>query len=717
MAFQPSSKVSANLPRWPISILIAALLAPPANAGWNPFRSSDSSAPKAKARVKGYGLLENLDLEKTLRFLVVGEKAPEFFSANFIEDAALILRAKVIADGYLNAKISASLTVEDGSSESYQWSEVETPILPRRLNVRMARFEIQKGLLFYYQDLHFAGLESLTEEIARSLFIETGGLLPLKRSRGYTPDRLESGIKNLIEILKREGYEDASATVHRLLRDDRSGKVSAVIHVVEGKRSIVRSVRIEGAERESDKPSEPQIVSPGVPYSSLWLQDFSQELRQQHYRNGFPDTAVEIIPAQREDTGESIQIDLTSTVVTGPQIKVGSVTFGGQDKSKPSVLRERVSQVEGDWLDRISVEQSRHRLARLGIFDLVDVTYEERDPQTRDIHFQVKEGKTIDTSLLFGYGSYELLRAGLELEQFNVLGRAHHARLRAVQSFKSSSADYTYTMPELLGKDIDVFLNASILSRKEISFTRQEFGGGAGARRYFPSIGSDVSTRYNYEILTAADNDLVLEETARKAGVASLITDIRHDRRDNPLTPRTGYKLFANMEVAAKYLGSEVNYERFELNTSYHKPIGRSRWVHMGLSHGFLFTLSGEAQDLPFNRRFFPGGENSMRGFQQGEAAPRDAEGRVVGAETYLGGNLEIEQGLTPQWSMVGFVDVLGFAKSIEDYPFDETRIAVGAGVRWNTFIGPVRLEYGRNLNPGAYDPSGTIHFSIGFPF
>jgi outer membrane translocation and assembly module TamA len=41
----------------------------------------------------------------------------------------------------------------------------------------------------------------------------------------------------------------------------------------------------------------------------------------------------------------------------------------------------------------------------------------------------------------------------------------------------------------------------------------------------------------------------------------------------------------------------------------------------------------------------------------------------------------------------------------------------VGLGVRFQTLIGPLRLEYGRNINRRPGDPSGTWHFSIGFPF
>jgi outer membrane protein insertion porin family len=130
-----------------------------------------------------------------------------------------------------------------------------------------------------------------------------------------------------------------------------------------------------------------------------------------------------------------------------------------------------------------------------------------------------------------------------------------------------------------------------------------------------------------------------------------------------------------------------------------------------------VFAGGTPAEDLPFNKRFFPGGEGTMRGYQFGEAAPRNEEGRLVGAETYVLGNIEVEQGLTGNCSIVGFVDALGAARRLSEYPFDETLFSVGGGIRWRTLIGPVRLEYGHNLNPRPRDPAGTLHFSLGFPF
>jgi outer membrane translocation and assembly module TamA len=66
---------------------------------------------------------------------------------------------------------------------------------------------------------------------------------------------------------------------------------------------------------------------------------------------------------------------------------------------------------------------------------------------------------------------------------------------------------------------------------------------------------------------------------------------------------------------------------------------------------------------------------------------------------------------------LVTFFDATAFAQNRSDYPGNESLFSAGGGIRWRSPIGPVRLEYGHNLNPRAHDPSGTIHFSIGFPF
>jgi len=202
-----------------------------------------------------------------------------------------------------------------------------------------------------------------------------------------------------------------------------------------------------------------------------------------------------------------------------------------------------------------------------------------------------------------------------------------------------------------------------------------------------------------------------------RAVVAAINLDGQRDRRDNPIYPERGFTNSAHLEVASKVFGGEVDYQRFEVGATYHRPLGRGRFIHANLQHGLIHTFGAVGEEIPFNRRFFLGGESTVRGYLQGQASPRNVAGEAVGSETYVLLNAEFEQALTQRWSAIIFSDSIGFARNIESYPFDETLFSVGLGIRYKTFIGPIRLEYGHNLNPRERDPRGALHFSIGFPF
>ncbi len=678
--------------------------------------ASTNEAP-AKVSVKGYGLFGNIELKGVVQLLERPGEKPKAFEANFVEDAVLILFSRLGRDGYLHPRVKATIDTVDGEQQTYIWMDPVGVTLPRPLGAKKVQFEIEKGVRFYYEEIHFDGVNAISLRDAAHFFIETDALIKLKENRVYTPEKLRSSLRNLETGLERLGYESASAQATNLVVNTNTGAVNVDIIVTEGPQSMVRSIRTEMFGAETNVPSASATTQTNVIFSRLWEQDYRQLLKREQFREGHADARVEMEQEARDLEGKTNYVDIVAKVWPGPVLKVDGVKFEGQKKASTNMMARRVQIAKGDLLNPLKAEQGRYRLARLGIFDTVDLRYDKVDEESRDVIYSVKEGKRMNFSLLAGYGSYEQLRGGFEWEQYDLWGLAHHSRLRAVQSFKSSSADYTYTVPDFLGHDIDGFLNASGLIRDEPAFTRKEFGGGAGVSRNFRSINTDASARYSYQVLSATRRDIPPEFGLSEATVSSFIFDLRHDRRDNPLTPHEGYKVFATFEVASDALGGDANFERMETSFSFHQPVGNLRWVHFGVSHGFVLTPNSAAVDLPVNRRFFPGGDSSIRGYQFGEAAPRDANGDLVGAETYTLGNVEFEQGLTRNFSLVVFFDALGEATRIESYPFDEGLYSAGLGIRWKTIIGPVRIEYGRNINPRREDPEGTLQIAIGFPF
>jgi outer membrane protein assembly complex protein YaeT len=696
------------------SFFIAVLLL----LGLNAAQSEETNKVQhAGLKISGFGLLGNRELKKTIRLMSGKKTAPEFYDANFVEDTAVIIMSTLNREGYLAPHISAALTLSDGREESFEWDKDIDTVLPGPLEVKKVRFRVRRGVRYYYGRLSIQGLKSLSQSQAEAFFVETGFLVALKSTRIYTPSRLDSSIGGLAEALARKGFEQASVKVTRFERNDTTGAIRVELSVEEGFKTLVRSVTTEVDASVDPTPLASVVLEPQPAYSRLWLQNFVQGLRTNQYRKGFPDASVEVSTIRRETNAPNVFVDLHARVKTGPKIRLGEVRLEGNRRTKRSVLKRRIELKPSGLLDRIEVEHGRNRLARLGSFDSVGIRYEPVNDQTRDVIYELKESKALDFSLLFGYGSYERLRGGFELDQKNAFGLAHQARLRAIQSFKSSSADFLYTMPEMFHEDVDVFFGASGLRREEISFIREEYGGGFGARRFFRPIDTDVSVRYNYQFLTALDNQAATAPGVQRTRVGAIVLDLRHDHRDNPLLPTRGYNLLANVELASTALGGEVDYQRVELVGSYHANLVGGLFLHLGLRHGAALQLGGASGELPFTKRFFPGGENSVRGYKQGEASPRDANGNLLGAETYLLGNVELEQFITPSLSLVGFVDGVGFAEHLRDYPANEAVYSAGGGIRWKSIVGPVRLEYGYNLNRRTGDPVGTLHFSLGFPF
>lgn len=678
-----------------------------------------TNAGPARLKVSGYGVFGNLQLKRMLKTVELAGQKPQYFSPSFVEDSALLLLARIKRDGYLEPAIDIHLTLADGDRLSATESSLLEEPLPRPLSVRAARFQIHKGKLFYFDQLQFSGLKTIPEKKARGFFMETDTLLHPRRARIFTPERLRRGLSSLIESLDRQGYMDAAAETARLATNFQTGAVEADIAVREGPRYWVQSVREEVRRPDEAIPASANTFTPQVPYSRMFAQDLILALKTNEFHQGYPDAKVDIKTLHRQPGSNNVvNLDLLALVNTGPRVWIQAVEFEGRTSTRPWLMRRRARVRRGDLLDPVRVEEGRARLAQLGSFSSVSLDYEPESEHRRKVIYTVKSGKTLNVSLLFGYGSYELLRAGVEVERFNLWGIGHQLQVRGIQSFKSTSGELTYTVPEVVGRDIDLFLHGFGLRREEVSFTRLEYGGGLGAHKYFPSLHTDATLRYNYQILNALDTfPVVATEGLTNPAVGAFIADVKLDRLDNPLYPHRGYKVLSTVETATEYLGGQANYERIEVAPSWHLPLGGGRYLALSARHGFAVSFGSAQNNLPFNKRFFPGGQNSIRGYQEGEASPRNIFGQIIGAETYTLGTVEFEQALTPKWSLVAFSDSLGIARRFADYPFDTGLFSVGAGIRWATIIGPVRLEYGHNLNPRPGDPSGTLHFSLGYPF
>ena len=238
----------------------------------------------------------------------------------------------------------------------------------------------------------------------------------------------------------------------------------------------------------------------------------------------------------------------------------------------------------------------------LGIYRQVEQGYEPAEGDARDVVYQLTPGVRQELQLLGGWGSYEQARGGFRWTHRNPWGRAHRYTARAKQSFKATQLQSSYHMPQLFGTSLEGYAEAEYSTREEIGYDRSRQGVSSGVSSMLGSSGWRMALEYSWFVEEAdgVEADELSVET--DALVASLGLSLTLDRRDNPLSPTSGYDLFANLKIANRALGGNVDFQRVQVGGSFHQPLSESTLLHLGLRGGFLLGAEG---DLPFGERFF----------------------------------------------------------------------------------------------------------------
>ena len=119
---------------------------------------------------------------------------------------------------------------------------------------------------------------------------------------------------------------------------------------------------------------------------------------------------------------------------------------------------------------------------------------------------------------------------------------------------------------------------------------------------------------------------------------------------------------------------------------------------------------------LPDYERFFLGGSTTVRGYIHDSLGPKGEDGTPTGGNMFYLGNFELRTFIRKGFGLVAFLDSGNVWKTAQDTESD-IKFTVGAGLRYNTPVGPVRLDYGHKLDKEDDESRGEVHFSIGHAF
>lgn len=286
-------------------------------------------AAPAELSVSGLGFFGNRNQRLALE-RILGDERGAVMGANAVEDAVFMIVSSLADEGFLRPKVQTRLTQADGSVTTFDFDETLTTLLPRTLEIKAARFTVERGVRSVVNKVSFSGLTVMKEPEALGYF--RPGEVPLvsAEARAYSPSRLRSSADNLQEALRQQGYLEASVRAEVSAEDRRSGRVDVAVTVSEGARWMVTEVVIEGP-ADVEVNTAGALARTGIPWWTGWQQDTMEIVRRAYYSQGYADVRIRVEgrPAQAE---AGVRAVTAAVIVTpGIRVEVGEVSFEGND--------------------------------------------------------------------------------------------------------------------------------------------------------------------------------------------------------------------------------------------------------------------------------------------------------------------------------------------------------------------------------------------------
>jgi outer membrane protein assembly complex protein YaeT len=656
---------------------------------------------------------------------------------DLLEDSANRIRDYLHAQGYRDARVTHQRVESDGELA--------------------VSFAIARGPRYRLGAVTVEGNE----------FFSSTALAPLLRAAAGQPfdaARLEADVSTLEELYRRRGFASAQVDAEVIpiggTGADSDVTVGIRIVIVENAQTLIGTVRVEGNTSVAEDTLLAGIgLKPGGELFATQLAIDRDTLQSRYANLGFLNATVEGSPIVSADGRRA---DVVFRVREGPQIFVEHVLVVGNDRTRTDTIQRELQIKAGDALGVDGVVETQRRLTALGLFRRTRITQLAHGDETRrDLLITVEEAPP--TTVGYG-GGFELgqrihdtggvaveelefaPRAFFEITRRNLFGKNRSVNLFARISLRPQEdasgygfSEYrllgTFREPRVLNTQADAFLTAVTEQQRRSSFNFARRGFSAEVVR---RLSAALSLSGSYQIqetevfdvkIEDADEQAIIDRLFPQVLLSSFSSSVVRDTRDDQLNPASGQYFSASGQLADRRIGSKVGFFKTYFTGQLFRPVPGPRRIvfagsaRLGMAVGFVHD--GERLELPASERFFAGGDTTVRGFaldQLGTPDVIDANGFPVGGDALVIFNGELRVPLVRSFGIVGFVDSGNVFKRTSDIDLGQLRSAAGFGIRFQSPIGPIRVDLGfkldrRDITPGRPEPLNAWHISLGQAF
>ena len=566
--------------------------------------------------------------------------------------------------------------------------------------------------------------------------------LPWGRKYYFDRSRFDADLQRIQAFYADRGYPDARVTAFDVKLNDKQDQVDITLTISEGEPIRVAAVTFVGFDvippNHLSSLDKSIPVKPGKPRDR---QDVvtAHELALNELRDhGYPYAKV----ATSEENVEPKAVSLTFAAEPGPLAHFGPVEIQGNKTVGDRVIRRQLTFKPGDLYRRSVVQDTQRRLYAMELFQFVNIEAldpEREDPEVRT-RITIAEGRHQRVNLGVGYGTEEKARVDGEYHHVNFLGGARSAGAHARWSSLDRGLRLDFNQPYLftphfsLGAEGQQWYTFTPAYRSAITGAKLTLTHRSSARTSWST--SMLTERASSEIAAAVRDNLELRNdlisigldptTDRQSGTTNAAAfDLQHSTADNVLNARRGYQVAFHSESAGRFLPGSFNYFAVSADGRQYLPIGSRLVVASRLQLGSIDAEGDEPGNVPFAKKYFLGGASSIRGWGRYEVSPLGTSRLPIGGNSLLAFSSELRATLRGAFGAVLFLDGGNVWADQLAFDLNDLRYAAGAGLRYQTVVGPIRLDFGYQLNPidellvngKEQARRWRVHFSIGQAF
>lgn len=652
-----------------------------------------------KGLISEIRLIGNKKLDKDDILGVMTVKTRQSLNPEKIKEDIQKIKALYDTKGYYNAEIADRLE-KDGQKDIVLILDIKEN---DRVYIRSITFEGNES----FTTKELVNMMTTTERTLLGFITDTGILQTLQ---------LKQDVQKLTAFYFNNGFVNAQIGEPVITYDAKG--IYIKITVREGKRFKIGKVEISGDYLEKTRADlYAQLkTKTGNHYSREAIMKDMETITLAANDEGYANADVNPKVATHE---KEQLVDVNFTLTKGELVYIARIGISGNTITRDKVIRRSLSIVEGDLYSSSKLKNSYNNLNQLRYFEEVDFQTEKAPDNKVDINIRVKEKNTGMFMVGAGYSAVDQAVIMAQVVQQNFLGYGQTMSLKASLGSTTNNYELSFTEPWLF--DLPLWFKADLWKYKKEYDSYTLDTKGIGATWGYPVWKKIIGyVGYKFSIDNIMDINQITASSYIKAQegertTSSVSFSLVYDTTDDMMFPTKGIKASTGVRHAGVPLGGNTEFTKYSGAVAGYYPLFWDIVFGAKGQIGFLQNNDDSDDKIPIYERYVLGGINSLRGLRYvGPINPGTSD--VIGGTTMLTFSLELVFPLIKDAGMKGvfFYDA-GNTWNGGYYP-DDLRMTCGAGIRWYSPIGPLRLEYGYVLDRKGLndDSTGRFEFTIG---